>query len=58
MGRKGKAFYSKGGEALEEVAHRGGGCPVPGNTQGQAGQGPEQPVGVPVHYRGVGPDGF
>ena len=30
-------FYNKGGEALERVAQRGGGCPIPGNTQGQAG---------------------
>ena len=35
-----------------------GGCPVPGDIQGRAGQGSEQPdvaVGVPVHYRGFGP---
>ena len=36
---------------------RGGGSPVPGDIQGQAGPGFEQPdlaVGVPVHCRGVG----
>ena len=38
---------------------RDGGCPVPGDIQGQAGQGSEQSdlsVGVPVHCRGVGLD--
>ena len=33
---------AKGGEAQEQVAHRGGGCPIHGNVQGQAGQGSEQ----------------
>jgi len=49
-------FYTKGGEALAQVAQRGGGCPIPGDTQGQAGQGSEQPdwaVGVSVHCRRV-----
>ncbi len=36
-----KSFYSKGGEALAQAAYRGGGCPIPGNTQGQAGWGLE-----------------
>ena len=43
------------------VAQRGGGCPIPGDTQGQAVWDSEQPdgaVGVPVHGRGVGPDGL
>ena len=43
---------SKGGEALEQVAQRGGGCPAPGDIQGQAGWGSKQPdgtIGVPVH---------
>ena len=47
-----EAFYTQGGEALTQVAQRGGGYPVPGDTQGQAGEGCEQPdlpVGVPVH---------
>ena len=51
--------YNKGNEAL--VAQRGDGCSVPGDIQGQAGQGSEHPdlaVGVPVHYRGVGLDGL
>ena len=56
-GYKEEAFYSEGGEALGQVAWRGGGCPIPGSIQGQAGCGSEQPdlaVGVPVHYKGVG----
>ena len=56
-----KKFSSKSGEALAQVAQRGGGCPIPGDIQGQAGQGSEQPdpaVGVPVQCRAVGPDGL
>ena len=34
-------FYHQGGEALAQVAQRGGGCPIPGDTQGQAGWGSE-----------------
>ena len=34
-------FYDKGVEAVAHVAHRSGGCPIPGDTQGQAGQGSE-----------------
>ncbi|KAK4831274.1 hypothetical protein QYF61_016744 [Mycteria americana] len=30
-----KFFYSEGGEALEQVAQRGSGGPIPGNIQGQ-----------------------
>ena len=30
-------LYTKGGEALAQVAQRGGGCPIPGDTPGQAG---------------------
>ena len=41
MGYKEKVFYSKGREALAHVAQRGGGCFIPGDTQGQAGQGSE-----------------
>ena len=40
---------------------RGGRNPVPGDIQGQAGQGSEQSDGaarVPVHCRGVEPDGI
>ena len=48
-------FYGKGGEALEQVAQRYRGCPIPGDIQGQAGQGSEQPglvVGNPARGRG------
>ena len=34
-------FYHQGGEAVAQVAQRGGGCPIPGDTQGQAGWGSE-----------------
>ena len=47
--------------AGEWVAQRGRGCPIPGDTQDQAGQGSEHPglaVGDPVHCRGVGLDGL
>ena len=50
-------FYSKSGEALEQVAQRGDGCPVPQDIQGQARRGSEQAaLAVGVHCRGVGPD--
>ena len=45
-----------GGDALEQVAQGGCGCPIPGGIQGQAGCGSEQPglvVGDPAHSRGV-----
>ena len=51
-----KVFYSKDGEVLAQVAQRGGGCPIPEDTQGEAGQGSDVAVGAAVHYRGVGPD--
>ena len=54
-----KVFCSKGGEALEQVAQRCGGYPIPGDIQGQAGWSCEQPAlaaGVPVHCRRVGLD--
>ena len=50
---------SKSSEALEQVAQRSGGCSIPGDIQGQAGWGSEQPdpaIGVPVHCRVVGLD--
>ena len=43
-------------ESFSLVAQRGGGNPIPEDTQGQAGPGSEQPdlaVGVPVHCRGA-----
>ena len=52
-------FYSKDGEALEQIAQRDGGCPIPADIQGQAGPGSEHPnlaAHVPVHCRGFGLD--
>ena len=52
---------NKDGEALAQVAQGGGRNPVPGDIQGQAGQGSEQSDGaahVSVHCRGVEPDGI
>jgi len=49
-------LYDKGGETLDQVAHRGGRCPIPGNIQGQAGHCFEQPdlvEDVPAHCRGL-----
>ena len=46
---------------MAQVVQRGGRCLIPGDIQGQAGQGSEQPdvaVGVPVHCRRVVPDGL
>ena len=37
IGYKKEVFYDRGAEA--QVAQRGGGCPVPGDIQGQAGWG-------------------
>ena len=48
-------FYTEGGEVPARVAQRGGGCPIPGNVQGQVGRGSEQPdlvEDVPAHGRG------
>jgi len=48
-------------KAQEQISQRGGGRPIPGGIQSQAGQGYEQPdleVDIPVHCRGVGPDGL
>ena len=50
-------IYHEGGEALAQVAQRGGRCPIPANIQGQVGRGSEQPDLVedaPAHRRGVG----
>ena len=44
------------GDALEQVAQEGCGCPISGGIQGQAGCGPGQPSlvgGNPAHSRGV-----
>ena len=58
-GYKETIFYSEGGEALEEVAQRGSGGPIPGNIRGQDGRGSEQHDLVedaPAHCSGVGLD--
>ena len=39
MRYKEEVFYNKGGEALEQDAQIGGGCPIPEDTQCQAGPG-------------------
>ena len=46
--------------ALARVAQRGDGCPIPADTQSQAGGAlsTRWSVGVPVHFRGLGPDGL
>ena len=57
MDIKKKVFYTEGGEALEQVAQRGDGCPViPGGQSGRCSEQPDPAVGVPVHCRGVGLD--
>jgi len=58
VGYKEEVFYRDGGEALAQVAQRCGGCPVPGDTQGQSGRAlsTDGAVGVPAHCRGVGRD--
>ena len=48
-------LHSEGGEALEQVAQRSCGCPLPGSVQGQVGCGSEQPglvEGVAAHDGG------
>ena len=54
---KEEVLHCEGGEALEQVAQRGCGCPIPGRVQGQVGWVFEQPglvEGVPAHGMGVG----
>ena len=46
----------EGGDTLEQVAQGGCGCPIPGDIQGQAGCGSEQPglvIGNPAPNRGL-----
>jgi len=48
--------HPEGGDALEQVAQGGCGCPIPGGIQGQAACGSGQfglVVGDPAHSRGV-----
>ena len=54
-----KKNYSFSGEALAQVARGGGGCPISGDSQGEAAQGSEHSDvagGILVHCKGVGPD--
>jgi len=54
MRQKEKILPWEGGEALAQVAQRGGRCPIPGNIPSQAGWGSEQPdpaEDVPAHCR-------
>jgi len=56
-----EAFHNKGSKALAQVTLRGGGWPIPGYIEGQAGWGSEQPdvaVGILVHCRRVELGGF
>ncbi len=41
MKNKEEVSYRKSVEAVAQVAQRGGGCPIPADTQGQAGRGSE-----------------
>jgi len=55
LGQHVKGFYSGSGEVLAQAAQRGGGCPVHGDIQGQAGQGSEHldlPVRCPYSLQG------
>jgi len=50
-------LYDEGDEALEQVAQRSCGCPLPASVQGQVGWASEHPgleEGVPAHDREVG----
>ena len=54
---KKEILYAEHGEALEQVAQRSCGLPLPVNIPGEAGWGFEQPDlvgGVPAHGRGLG----
>jgi len=56
---KKEILYCEHGETLDQVAQRGGRCPIPRNIQGQAGQGSEQPdlvEDIPAYCKGVGLD--
>ena len=55
-----KFFYNKVGEALEQVAQRDGGCPIPGGAHGHPGWNSEHLIQLHmlVHCRGVGLDDF
>ena len=50
----GEVLYCGSGEALEQAAQGGSGCPVSGGVQGQVGWGPGQP-GLVLGMKVVGP---
>lgn len=55
---KEEIFHDEGGKILQQVAQRGGKCPIPGNIQDQLGQDSEQHDKVdhvPTHFSGAGP---
>jgi len=57
IGYEEEGFYNKHDEALEQVAQRGGGCSVPGDTEVQDGSDSKQPnlaIDVPVQCREAG----
>ena len=61
MKNKEKNFYDKGGEALAQVAQRGGGCPIPAHTQRSGWMGSEHLMELWVSLftaGGVGSDGL
>lgn len=37
----------------QQVVQRGGGCPIPGNTQGQGSEQPGLGANVPAHCKGL-----
>lgn len=57
LGTRKKIPYFECGEALEQVAQKSCGCPIPGSVQSQLGGGSKEPgwvEGVPLNNRGVG----
>jgi len=44
IAHKEEVYYNKGSEALSQDAQRCDGCPIPADTQGQAGQGSDHPT--------------
>jgi len=61
MRYKKEIHYCEGGKALDEVAQRSCGCPLPGSVQGQVGSGSEEPglvEGVPAYGRELELDGL
>lgn len=54
---KAREVSTKFGKELEQIAQRCGGCPIPGDSQDQAGWASEQSdwaAGAPAHCRELG----